>query len=78
MGCVDSDLAEADWGTMNDDMNAKLEKLAEEHALAVEWRGDDYGARKQYYIDMFLAGARAATELCQADAEKSVRERENA
>jgi len=53
---------------MSDDMQAKLAKLAEEHSLAVEWKGDDYGARKQYYKDMFLAGAALGQRIGRAKA----------
>lgn len=31
-------------------------ELAEQAALDVEWKGDDYGARKRYYVDLFLQG----------------------
>jgi len=53
---------------MNDDMQAKLERLAEEYSLAVEWQGDDYGARKQHYKDMFLAGAALGQRIGRAKA----------
>jgi hypothetical protein len=38
-------------------------EIAERFALGIEWRGDDYGARKQYYVDCFEAGWKSAIEL---------------
>lgn len=32
------------------------QEMAIEYALSVEWKGDDYGARKLYYRDAWLAG----------------------
>jgi hypothetical protein len=41
-------------------MNHEARDKANEYALTVEWRGDDYGMRKQYYADAYLAGHAAA------------------
>jgi len=41
-------------------MNHLARDKANEYALTVEWRGDDYGMRKQYYADAYLAGHAAA------------------
>jgi len=51
---------------MNDDMQAKLAALAEEHANHV-WRMEPYGAESDSEKD-FLHGANAAIELCRAEA----------
>jgi hypothetical protein len=32
------------------------QERAKEYALSIEWKGDDYGARKQYYTDAALWG----------------------
>lgn len=38
-------------------LEAKIGNEAEDYSLAIEWRGDDYGIRKQYYVDSYKAGA---------------------
>ena len=45
------------------DILAALEVAGEKAVLEVEWKGDDYGARKRYYHDMFMQGAQTAYEL---------------
>jgi hypothetical protein len=42
----------------------ELNRKAARYALNVEWKGDDYGARKLYYADAFKAGWRAHEEHC--------------
>lgn len=45
---------------------------AEKYALSIEWKGEDYGARKRYYRDAFLAGyAHAQSELAKAREENA-------
>lgn len=43
-----------------------LRKRAEKYGLSVEWRGDDYGARKKYYEDAYLAGANDGIKIGKA------------
>jgi len=50
-------------------MPSEQDKQANEYALTVKWRGDDYGMRKQYYTDAYLAGHAAA----QKEFEESLR-----
>ena len=46
-----------------EELEALIQQMAEKYALNVEWKGDDYGARKQYYKDAFTAGAKAFYEI---------------
>ena len=40
-----------------------IEARAEKYAIAIEWRGDDYGVRKGSYQDCYRAGALSQAEL---------------
>jgi hypothetical protein len=47
-----------------------LRERAEKYALEVEWKGDNYGARKQYYADAYLAGLREGLEMAAKTADE--------
>lgn len=51
---------------MNEQEPEAAEEAAEQYALTVKWRGDDYGMRKRYYSDAFLAGAKWQRESAEA------------
>lgn len=42
---------------------SSCEELAEAYVVKVEWRGDDYGVRKGYYRDAFLAGIKEGKRI---------------
>lgn len=43
-------------------IDKELLREAEDYALGVEWKGEDYGARKLYYRDAWLSGHAAGLE----------------
>lgn len=63
---------------MNQERLKARDEAAEEYALSVEWNGENYGKRKQYYRDAFSAGWDAAMALAEKEIEATKHEMANA